>query len=58
MHKRLIKGEQKLFGVCSGIGNYLDIDPTIIRILFAVAAVFFGTGILLYLILAVVMPSR
>jgi phage shock protein C len=58
MHNRLIKGEQKLFGVCSGIGNYLDIDPTIIRILFAVAAVFFGTGILLYLILAVVMPSR
>ena len=58
MHKRLIKGEQKLFGVCSGIGNYLDIDPTIIRILFAVAAVCFGTGILLYLILAVVMPSR
>jgi phage shock protein C len=58
MHKRLIKGEQKIFGVCSGIGNYLDIDPTIIRILFAVAAVFFGTGILLYLILAVVMPSR
>lgn len=58
MHKRLIKGEKKLFGVCSGIGNYLDIDPTIIRILFAVAAVCFGTGILLYLILAVVMPSR
>ncbi|MFN5069811.1 MAG: PspC domain-containing protein [Bacteroidota bacterium] len=58
MHKRLIKGEQKLFGVCSGIGNYLDIDPTIIRVLFAVAAVCFGTGILLYLILAVVMPSR
>ncbi|MBU6204621.1 MAG: PspC domain-containing protein [Bacteroidota bacterium] len=58
MHKRLIKGEQKIFGVCSGIGNYLDIDPTIIRVLFAVAAVCFGTGILLYLILAVVMPSR
>lgn len=33
MHKRLIKGEQKIFGVCSGIGNYLDIDPTIIRVL-------------------------
>jgi phage shock protein C len=58
MHKRLIKGEQKIFGVCSGIDNYLDIDPTIIRVLFAVAAVCFGTGILLYLILAVVMPSR
>jgi phage shock protein C len=58
MHKRLIKGEQKIFGVCSGIGNYLDIDPTIIRVLFAVAAVCFGTGIFLYLILAVVMPSR
>jgi phage shock protein C len=58
MNRRLIKGGQIIFGVCSGIGNYLDIDPTIIRILFAVAAVFFGTGILLYLILAVVMPSR
>lgn len=58
MAKRLVKGEKKLFGVCSGLGTYLDIDPTVVRILFLVGAIFFGTGILLYVILAIVMPDR
>ena len=34
--KRLVKGEKKIFGVCSGIANYFDCDPTIVRILFLV----------------------
>jgi phage shock protein C len=58
MVKRLVKGEKKLFGVCSGIANYLNVDPTVIRILFVIAAVFFGTGILLYIILAFIMPDK
>lgn len=56
--KRLTKGaDKKIFGVCSGLGEYFDIDPTIIRILFLVSVIFFGSGLLLYLILAIVMPS-
>lgn len=58
MAKRLVKGEKKLFGVCSGLANYFDIDPTVMRILFLVAFLFFGTGALLYLILWIVMPDK
>lgn len=58
MAKRLVKGSKKLFGVCSGVANYLDVDPTVIRLLFVLAAIMFGTGILLYVILAFVMPDK
>jgi len=58
MAKRLVRGEKKLFGVCSGLANYFDIDPTIMRILFLAAFLFFGTGLLLYVILFIVMPEQ
>ncbi len=58
MAKKLVKGEKKLFGVCSGLANYFDVDPTIMRVLFIVAVLGFGSGILIYLILAVVMPDK
>jgi phage shock protein C len=47
-----------LFGVCGGLGEYFKIDPTLIRILFIIAAFLRGSGILLYLILAVVIPDE
>jgi phage shock protein PspC (stress-responsive transcriptional regulator) len=40
--KRLVKGEKKIFGVCSGLANYFDMDPTIVRIIFLAALVFSG----------------
>jgi len=51
--------ESKLFGVCGGIGTYLNADPTIVRILFIIAA-FASAGlmILLYLIMAIVVPQE
>lgn len=58
MAKRLVKGEKKLFGVCSGLANYFDMDPTVMRILFLVAFFMFGTGALLYVILAIAMPEK
>jgi phage shock protein C len=59
MNKRLVKSsDKKLFGVCGGLGNYFDIDPTIVRIGFLVAFFGFGTGLLIYLILAVAMPDN
>ncbi len=58
MAKKLTKGETKIFGVCSGIANYLDTDPTIMRILFIVAVFGFGMGILAYIVMAVVMPDK
>lgn len=58
MAKKLVKGEKKLFGVCSGLANYFDLDPTLVRVGFVMAVVLGGTGILAYIILAIVMPER
>ncbi|MEZ4947145.1 MAG: PspC domain-containing protein [Cyclobacteriaceae bacterium] len=58
MAKRLVKGEKKLFGVCSGLANYLDIDPTLMRALFVIAVLMAGTGILAYIVLAFIMPDK
>lgn len=58
MAKKLVKGDKKIFGVCSGLANYLDMDPTVMRIIFLVAVFMFGTGVLLYVILALVMPDK
>ena len=49
--------EKMLAGICSGFGIYLDLDPTIIRIIFVLAVIFAGTGILAYIILWVVIPE-
>ena len=58
MAKKLTKGEKKFFGVCSGLANYFDTDATIMRILFIVAFLGFGVGLLIYLIMAVIMPDK
>lgn len=58
MAKRLVKGDKKIFGVCSGLADYFDLDATVMRIIFIVAFLFFGTGLLLYLIMALVMPDK
>jgi len=58
MEKKLTKGDKKVFGVCSGLANYFDLDPTVMRIIFLVAVFMFGTGVLLYVILAFIMPEK
>ena len=44
-------------GVCSGLGHYFDVDVTVIRILFVLLFVLFGSGVLLYIILLIVIPE-
>ena len=58
MYKKLVKKDKKIAGVCGGLGSYFDIDPTLVRVLFLAAVLMFGTGILLYIILAIVMPDE
>jgi phage shock protein C len=58
MAKKLVKGEKKLFGVCSGLANYLDLDPTIVRVGFVLAVVLGGVGVLVYIVLAIAMPDK
>ncbi len=58
MKKRLTKSKKNrmLLGVCGGLGEYFGIDPTFIRLAFAALALE-GIGIVLYIILAIIMPS-
>ena len=60
MKKRLYKIEEgkKLDGVCGGIAEYFDIDPTMIRLIWICAICFLGTGILAYILAAIVMPRK
>ncbi len=48
---------QMICGVCGGIGEYLGIDPTLIRLIWAVLACS-GTGILVYFLAAVIIPQE
>lgn len=59
MNKKLTRVDEgkKICGVCTGIGRYLGIDPTVIRLIFAILACFGGSGILAYLVAAVIMPQ-
>lgn len=59
MKKTLYKSRKDrfLFGVCGGLAEYFDVDLTLIRILTA-ALCTTGTGLLLYIVAAVVMPER
>lgn len=49
---------RKLCGVCGGIGTYLNLDPTVIRLIWIVLSIAsFGTGLIAYIIAAIVMPE-
>jgi phage shock protein PspC (stress-responsive transcriptional regulator) len=45
-------------GVCSGIAAYFGIDPTLVRLAFAVFTIFGGAGILVYLLAWIVIPEE
>ena len=58
--KRLTRVEEgrMIAGVCAGLGRYLGMDPTIVRIIFVLLALFAMGGVLLYFILWLVMPME
>ena len=56
--KRLRKSyDKKLCGVCAGIAEYFNIDPTIVRLAWLLLVLCAGTGIWAYIIAAIVMPD-
>ena len=59
MKKRLFKSERdkKISGVCGGIGRYFGIDPTLIRLVWLLFIFCGGTGIIAYIISAIIMPE-
>ncbi|SMO32352.1 PspC domain-containing protein [Solitalea koreensis] len=60
MTKKLYKNKEDrvIGGVCAGLGEYFDVDKTIVRIIFLILFFGFGSGLLLYLILWIIMPDK
>lgn len=58
--KKLYKSEtnKKLAGVCAGVADYFEIDPTIVRIVWFVVTWFYGAGIILYIAGALILPNE
>ena len=59
MTKKLYKSRSNrmICGVCGGIGEYFKIDPTIIRLVWAVLILVVGVGLLAYIIAALIIPE-
>jgi phage shock protein C len=51
------KTDRVLFGVCGGLGEYFEVDSLILRILFILLTFTGGSGIIIYIILAIIIPD-
>ena len=49
---------RKLAGVCGGLGEYLNVDPTVIRVLFILLTALGGTGLVVYLGMWIIVPDE
>lgn len=60
MKKRLYKSstDKKVCGVCGGIANYFDVDPTMIRLIWVIFTLVGGSGLIAYIIAAIIMPDE
>ena len=60
MNKRLYRStrDKMIAGVCGGIAEYFDVDPTIVRLIAVVLIFGWGSGLLAYLIAAIIVPKN
>jgi phage shock protein PspC (stress-responsive transcriptional regulator) len=60
MKKLYLSGtNRKIGGVCAGLGEYFDVDPTLIRVLFVLLLLFtFGFAIFAYILIWIIIPKR
>jgi len=58
--KRLYRSreDRMVAGVCGGLGEYLGIDPTIVRLIFALTFLFAGGGLVIYIVMALLVPEE
>ena len=58
--KRLYRSrsERMLGGVCGGLGAYFNVDPTLVRVIFAVLGIWGGSGLLLSLVMWAIIPEE
>ncbi|MBN1148332.1 MAG: PspC domain-containing protein [Anaerolineales bacterium] len=50
--------DRMIGGVCGGLGEYFNIDPTLVRVLFIFTALFGGPGLIAYLIMLIIVPEE
>ena len=60
MEKKLYRSrtDKKLCGVCSGLAKYLNMDPTIVRLIWALITAFAGAGLIAYIVCALVIEEE
>lgn len=58
--KKLTKSatNRMICGVCAGIGEYINVDATVVRILWVIFSLAGGAGLLAYIIAAIIMPEQ
>ncbi len=58
--KNLLKSNSNrvICGVCGGIGEYFEVDPTLIRLLWVIFSMMGGSGVLAYIIAAIIIPEN
>lgn len=58
--KRLFRSKKDriLGGVCAGVADYLDVDPTIVRLIWVLLTLAWGAGLLLYIIAWIIVPEQ
>ncbi len=59
MNKKLYRStkDKVLAGVCGGLGEYFDVDPTLVRLATVLLCLYAGTGLLVYIIAAIIIPE-
>ena len=60
MQKKLYRSatDKKLAGVCGGVAKYLNMDPTVIRVLWAIISLFAFVGVVAYVLCAFIIPEE
>ena len=60
MQKKLYrsKSNRMLVGVCGGVAEYFNIDPTVVRVIWAVTSLFAFVGVVAYVVCAFVIPEK
>jgi len=60
MEKKLYRSrdDKKIVGVCGGVAKYFGIDPTIVRLIWAITSIFAFAGIIAYVVCAFVIPEE
>ena len=52
------RGDRVIFGICGGIGEYLEVDPNVIRLLWVLFMFMGGAGVLAYIVAYFIIPER